>query len=350
METPGKTFWMSPTRALRGANGIVAGARQTGNISWTATRSFVDDFFAPRTDTEQVMATHARTFRFATRFLPTDYRDSTLRLYAFFRTLDDLVDDSPSDPGSRLKVTAEVDAWAEWFHSGRQSPAPRPLMGRDISLICSTYDIPSRTFLDFLDGMRADLHSETPATRADVEHYSYQVASTVGITMAHVFRATGSSAISAATRLGIAMQLTNILRDVGGDLARERVYLPLSLLEKHNLSVEDVRTNWIDGVGPDERLRGAIQEMICWADEHYAAGISGIRLLPEDVRMPILISARLYQRILRQLERNDCDSLRKRAATTGWQKLSETMRAAIDVERPDSGIHSEVKETRVDAR
>lgn len=349
MEVPDKTFKPSPSRIWHGANGFVARARQTGSVSLVAVRSFMGDLMAPRTTTEQVMASHARTFRFATRFLPAKYRDPTINLYAFFRTLDDLVDDSPIDHRSRAVVAGEIEAWDAWFRTGKRGGPPRPALARNIGLISSDHQIPSSIFLDFLEGMRADLNQITPETRDDVEHYSYQVASTVGITMAHVFGATNRNAIDSATRLGIAMQLTNILRDVGGDLDRGRVYLPASLLADHGLSRDDVHVLRECGNGPDERLRGAIREMIGWADEHYAAGIAGIRLLPDDVRMPILVSARLYQRILRQLERNGCDSLRNRAATTGWQKVSEAVRCAVEIERPGTDVYADVEESRADA-
>jgi 15-cis-phytoene synthase len=273
------------------------------------------------------MATHARTFRFATRFLPTEYRQPTIDLYAFFRTLDDLVDESEVDEPNVLAIHRELDDWQLWFERHLKGTSPRVDIGSRLREICVAYSIPTTPFLDFLDGLRSDLHPVLPADRASVERYSYQVASTVGISMAHVFGTTGQAALEAATRLGIAMQLTNILRDVGGDLDRGRIYLPANLLSHHGLSATDVVTQWKETAGPDERLISVIATMIDWADDHYDAGLSGVCMLPQDVRMPILLAGRLYQQILRQLESNNYDSLRTRVATTRWQKIREAYRA-----------------------
>jgi 15-cis-phytoene synthase len=289
------------------------------------------------------MAKHARTFRFATRFLPTEYRQPTLDLYAFFRTLDDLVDESDTDEPTILAIHRELDDWQLWFERHLKGTPPRVDIGSRLREICNAYAIPETLFLDFLEGLRSDLHPVLPADRADVERYSYQVASTVGIAMAHVFGATSHTALDAATRLGIAMQLTNIVRDVGGDLERGRIYLPQNQLLLHGLNATEVITQWKKAEGPDERLISVITTMIEWADDHYDAGLAGVRMLPEDVRMPILIAGRLYQQILRQLESNNCDSLRTRVATSRWQKAREAYRAT----RPYSiGGASNVKDTR----
>jgi 15-cis-phytoene synthase len=305
--------------------------RRGSRFALTTTRAIGSDLFATSSEPRRLMSSHARTFRFATRFLPSEFQDPTIKLYAFFRTLDDLVDESATDLESILAIERELFEWDEWFDCGSTGPAPRLDTGRDLADVCIRYNLPASLFHDFLDGMRADLRPVTPATRDDVEHYSYQVASTVGLAMAHVFGSTSVPALGAATKLGIAMQLTNILRDVGGDIERGRVYLPVELLNRHDLRPEEVVAMWARGTGPDRRLRAAIEEMIGWADEHYREGVDGVQFLPPDVRMPIMVAARLYQAILRRLEQNQLDSLRARAATGSWQKLSEAWWCAMTV-------------------
>lgn len=310
-------------------------AQNASEIAVSAGRSLISDISRVPGESDRIISSHARTFRFATRFLPTAYRDPTIKLYAFFRTIDDLVDESATNSGDEAQICAELDDWETWFRLGFDGAAPRPEIGNELAVICKEHNVPVKLFFDFLDGMRADLQPQTPSTRADVEQYSYSVASTVGIAMAHLFGATSPQAIEAATRLGIAMQLTNILRDVGGDLARQRVYIPRDLLALHGLSPADLSAMMVENRGPDWRLRSAMKTMIGWADEHYAAGIAGIQLLPKDVRMPILVAARLYQQILRQLEANEYDSLRRRAATSGRQKALEACRSALSLCAPD---------------
>jgi 15-cis-phytoene synthase len=324
---------MLPSRLWKGFSGAFVRTRTGAGMMWVAGRSFATDFVTPASEQEEMMAEHARTFRFATRFLPGHYRSATIRLYAFFRSLDDLVDESPDDIHSVEEIRRELSDWEQWFKECCLGTPPRSDIGLPLSSVISEYRIPTGLFLDFLEGLKADLNPVTPSTRADVEQYSYQVASTVGISMAHVFGSTSPPAVEAALKLGIAMQLTNILRDVGGDAARNRVYLPESLLHEHGLAVDDVYDQWRGKQGPDHRLVGVLKDMTAWADEHYSAGIDGIRLLPRDVQMPILVAARLYQLILRKLEANGYDSLRQRAATTGWQKLNEARLCVLSLER-----------------
>lgn len=267
------------------------------------------------------MARHAWTFRFACRFFPPTVRAETIQLYAFFRTIDDLVDESELATVDLASVRSELDDWTAWFTAGLTGVAPRPEIGIPLEQVVRTRGIPVDYFFAFLDGMYADLALPQMRTREDVESYSYQVASSVGLSMTHVFGATGRSAKEAARRLGIAMQLTNILRDVGGDLDRGRLYLPLNLLGRHGLEPGDVERMWHAGQGPNNRLRSALAEMVAWADEYYLFGESGVRLLPREVRLPVLLASRLYQQILRELERTGYDSLRTRVSTSRWRKL-----------------------------
>ena len=336
MAAPTRSIRIPETRVWRGAASAVVQSRSATMMTLMAAQAFAQDAVAASSDSERIMAEHARTFRFATRFLPSDFRDPTIRLYAFFRTLDDLVDESPEDEATRQMISEELDQWRTWMLSGSGGEAPRFELGEHLAHLIERFDIPTSLFVDFLDGLRADMAPQLPETRADVERYSYQVASTVGVSMTYIFGATSHQAIEAATRLGIAMQLTNILRDIGGDIDRSRIYLPKDLLALNGLEPDDIADMRRDGRGPDHRLRAVVQTMVDWADQHYIAGINGIGLLPRDVRLPILIAARLYQQILRQLEHLDYDSLRRRAATGRWQKVQEAYRCALLVPQLDS--------------
>jgi 15-cis-phytoene synthase len=316
--------------ASRSIAGALAISRQFALIGSSATSSLIDDAFAPATASEELMSRHARTFRFASRLLPREFRAPTIRLYEFFRTLDDFVDESSLVDVRTGVVRVEIDAWRDWFRGGMNAEAPRKPLGESVSEVVSSRAIPVDVFLSFLDGLQADIDHKSPLNRDEVERYSYQVASTVGISMAHVFGATRPEALVAAERLGIAMQITNILRDIGGDLARDRLYLPTDLLEANRITKEEIRLLWTNGEGPDERLVAAMREMVGWADEHYRSGLDGVRYLPDDVRMPILVAGRLYQRILRELEAINYDALRSRASTGSLQKLAETTRCLFD--------------------
>jgi 15-cis-phytoene synthase len=276
----------------------------------------------PESAAATLMAHHARTFYFATSFLRESHRSDIIRLYAFFRTLDDLVDERVPGGASDLEIERELEAWSEWFSGDMDGPAPRSVIGADLADVVRAHAIPLVLFEEFLDGLQADLRWSQPETVADLTSYSYRVASTVGIAMTHTFDAASPAALDAARRLGIAMQWTNILRDVGGDLERGRLYLPKSELERHSMSAEDLFTIWRSGNGPDHRLRSLIGQEVARADREYAVGLDGVRLLPEDVRLPIFVAGVLYQRILRALEANDYDSLRTRVSTNRREKIA----------------------------
>jgi phytoene synthase len=271
---------------------------------------------------ERILATHGRTFHFAARFLPPRLRLPIVNLYAFFRTLDDLVDE-PGETCRSQDIRAELDAWRAWFVEGCLRPAPRESLGACLAAIISEYHLPSQLFLDFLDGLTFDLDLRQIQDVRELHRYCYAVAGTVGLAMAHVLGATTPQALDAAKQLGIAMQLTNILRDVGADLAAGRIYLPLEELERFGSSPEHLFQLFKGRRGPDDRFRVLIRAQIALAHRYYTHGSVGIWLLPQECRLPILLAARLYRRILYAIERNQYDVLRWRAATSFSEKLRE---------------------------
>jgi phytoene synthase len=281
-------------------------------------------------DTAQLMARHARTFSFAARFLPAETRRSVFALYAFCRTVDDLVDER--GPGwDAVAVRHELDAWRAWLGSDRNGPGPREPLASDLDKVIERYAIPVDYLTALLDGLESDLERRELQDFPELRLYCYRVASTVGLAMAHVMGATSPAALAAAEEIGIAMQLTNILRDVGRDLASGHVYLPKSELARFDLSTEDLLRLYRNGRGPDGRFRALMHYQIERAHAHYQHGTPGIWLLPPDCRLPILLATRLYRRILAVIEANDYDTLRARAVTSRWTKGREAAIAfAID--------------------
>src|SRR5579884_290610 len=169
---------------------------------------------------EALLATHGRTFHFAARFLPAKHRHQFITLYAFFRTLDDLVDE-PSKSRCIEDIQVELHMWHRWFNEGYAFSAPRPALGERLTAILTEHAIPSGIFLDFLDGLTSDLEPCEMQDFRELHRYCYRVAGTVGLALTHVLGTHSSQALDAAQSLGIAMQLTNILRDVGSDLAAD---------------------------------------------------------------------------------------------------------------------------------
>jgi phytoene synthase len=271
---------------------------------------------------EKVLATHGKTFHFASRFFPAQYRQAVVSLYAFFRTLDDLVDER--DEHWRCDdVQQELDAWRAWFSTGMCSRAPREPLGTTIAVLLNEYRIPVVLFHDFLDGLYSDLEPREFRNFPELYHYCYQVAGTVGLAMASVLGVHSEQARQAAKELGVAMQLTNILRDIGNDLSVGRTYLPCEELERFGSSWDHLHRLYREQRGPDERFRALMAYQIQRARRYYQEGLHGVWLLAPTCRPPILLAGRLYQQILSEIERKQYDVLRNRASTGLFTKIRE---------------------------
>jgi len=257
-----------------------------------------------RTTTRRV----ARTFSLACRLLPRELRDDVYLLYLVFRTLDDLVDEGR--PGAAARVTA-VAAWA--------AGEPR-LRTREVEILDdldSRHRIPRDAFADFCAGMRHDLEGREMRTEADVDVYCYQVAGTVGVVVAAVLGSRDFEvARPAAAALGMAMQRTNILRDVDEDLAEGRVYL-----------ARDTVARFGGSLAPGDR-EGLLRDQIARADRLYERGCAGIPMLLYG-RRAVSAAAGMYREILRQIEREGYGASRGRAVVARPRKLLIAARRGV---------------------
>ncbi len=242
----------------------------------------------------------ARTFALACRLLPRHLRDDVYLLYLVFRTLDDLVDDGEPDAPERV---AAVRAWAE----GR--PGERTREVAILSDLAARHAIPRDALADFCAGMAHDLSGESLASEAELDRYCYCVAGTVGVVMAAILGTTDPVAgRRTAAALGMAMQRTNILRDIDEDLANGRVYLAAQSIERFGGSFAP---------GAREAL---VRDQIARADALYEEGIAGIRLLCHG-RRAVAAAAAMYREILRQIERDGYGRRAGRAVVPQRRKL-----------------------------
>lgn len=294
-----------------------------GQASGASRGSEASSWAQSGTQHEHLLATHGKTFAFAARFFPAGVRQDVISLYAFFRTLDDLVDER-GHGWCRSDVEQELDAWHHWLTPGTASPAPREPLGTIIARLAETYQIPVTLFHDFLEGLRSDLEPVQMHDFLELYRYCYRVAGTVGIAMSYVLGVHTEQARLAAKQLGVAMQLTNILRDLGSDLAVGRSYLPCSELERLGSSPHHLLRLYQAQRGPDERFCSLMRYQIQRARSYYQEGLHGVWLLPSTCRLPVLLAGRLYQQILTEIERSQYDVLRSRASTAWLTKLRET--------------------------
>ncbi len=288
----------------------------------------------------------ARTFWFAARFLPGDRRQAVAGLYTFARAVDDLVDEPPPTH-SPEDVRAALAAWRRWLNRPDALAPPDPYVAAGLRTALVHHGVPPAYLHLLIDGVTSDLDGRAMRSWPDLRTYCVQVASSVGLAMCHLLGAGDDPlARAAAVDLGIAMQLTNILRDIGADLQAGRVYIPSEDLAAHGYSGE--RLAWLaarvhkhGSLEIDEPFRKLMRAQIARARAHYARGLDGVGRLPADYRLAILLAARLYRAILGAIESADYDVFTRRAATSSWHKLAEAIRWSVVLRLPArSGLSS----------
>lgn len=263
---------------------------------------------------ERIVRKHARTFTLASYFLPARKRRAAFAFYAFCREADDIVD---SAGFADKKVVARKLLCHRRDLTEALEACPRGPVFRELLWAVREYSIPAQVMFELLDGVARDLEPETYETWEDLELYCEGVASTVGVMCAHVFGVPGGGrqldiAVGHARTLGVAMQLTNILRDVGEDARNGRCYLPAEELERFSIKREEVlETRTLAG---DPRWNRLMTFEIARARALYEKALPGISMLSEDSQRCAAACAIGYAAILDALEDINYDSVSTRAS------------------------------------
>jgi len=259
----------------------------------------------------RLLRVKARSFYLASLFLPASIRRDVQIVYGFYRTIDDLVDIPP--PGStREDILEALAAWDRALLG--LGPYPEPV-GDALVRVTQRHEIPPAYLRMIVDGARLDLDLRWIETRDELTQYSMLVAGSVGIVMAHILGTPTEDALEAAKSLGVAMQLTNVLRDVGEDLDRGRIYLPRAELERADGALEGLRNRSMTA-----GLRAVMRDLAGYAREHYRRGLSGIPHLEPTARFAVVLAASLYSRILDKIEEQQLDVFQCRAHLTARER------------------------------
>ncbi len=263
---------------------------------------------------------HSRTFYLASSLMPMPKRQAVRALYAFCRQVDDTVDTATdhSFAEPRRQQLLQDNLFAL-----RQRMLYQPVSDEDYLALAwrhaqQRYGIPIQYAEQLVDGVSRDLVQNRYDTFEELSAYAYGVASTVGLMSMHIIGFESEEAIPYAIKLGVALQITNILRDVGGDWRMGRLYLPKEELAQFSLSRGDIA----DGV-VDERWRAFMKFQIERNRTLYREALPGIRMLSSDGRFSIMAAAKLYESILRAIEKNDYDVFRRRASVSSTSKLMQ---------------------------
>lgn len=275
-------------------------------------------------DAAAATAAGSKSFYFATRFFPPDLARAAHAVYWFCRTTDDLVDEAESiDAGRR-----DLDAWERSVRSAFAGATPETPVLRAFFEAVREYSIPAAYPVDLIAGVRMDLERVRYRTFDELRVFCYRVASTVGLMMSKVigFRdpSMETKGLEHAIELGIAMQLTNILRDVGEDLRLGRIYLPAEETDRFGYGERELEAGVIDS-----RFRSLMQFQIDRARAYYALAEPGIGMLDPRGAFSVRLASDVYRGILQAIERNDYDVFSRRAVVPARRKYRMMASALI---------------------
>ncbi len=257
---------------------------------------------------DSITSTNSRTFYMATGLLPVGKSRAMRALYAFCRLSDDIVDCSESNAEQLLS------AWR------RKALTPEPPSSDLVTIAWADarfrYHIPQRYAEQLIDGVGRDLYQKRYHSFQDMVRYAYGVASTVGLMSMHIIGFADERAIPYAVKLGIALQITNILRDIGEDWANGRLYLPMDEMTAFSLSEADLDKGQVH-----EHWRAFMRFQIERNRRLYVEANPGIALLNKDGRFAVAAASDLYRAILSDIETHDYDVFHRRAHVNAWGKI-----------------------------
>lgn len=259
-------------------------------------------------ESRAVLAKHARTFDLAGWFLPPERLDDAAIVYAFCRLVDDAVDEAES--------RAQGDAAVAEIERELRGEAPaRPLVACFGELL-DEWKISRQVALELCTGVRSDAGEVIVGDDAGLLRYCYRVAGTVGLMMCGVIGARDPEALPFALDLGIAMQLTNISRDVAADAQLGRVYLPATRLGAAGTGPAAL----LAGDAPRPAVAAVVLDVLALAERYYASADAGMRFIPWRSRLAILVASRVYRAIGLRLRRRGGDALAGRTVVPAHEK------------------------------
>jgi len=267
---------------------------------------------------EELMRGGSKSFFAASRVLPARVRAPAIALYAFCRVADDAIDlaDDPAAAVERLdqRLDAIYARRPQSFESDRA-----------LAAVVERFDLPRGLLDALIEGFRWDSEGRRYETIGALEDYCARVAGTVGAMMAILMGTRSRTALARACELGVAMQLTNIARDVGEDARNGRLYLPREWLREEGIDPQAwlQQPSFVPGIGR------VVARLLALADTLYQRAEQGIAELPRDCRASIMAARLVYAEIGREVERNGLDSMTRRAVVSTRRKTWLITRAML---------------------
>lgn len=266
----------------------------------------------------RLMRGGSKSFFAASLLLPARVRAPATALYAFCRVADDAVD-TGDDPAAAI---ADLHRRLDAIYAGHPAAIDAD---RAFAPVVAAFGVPRALVEALLEGFAWDASGRRYATLAEVQAYAARVAGTVGAMMALLMGVRDPVALARACELGVAMQLTNIARDVGEDARNGRLYLPGDWLREAGVDPDE----WLAEPRPDPRIGAVVARLLAVADTLYQRSEQGVAMLPRDCRAAIQAARLVYAEIGREVERRALDSVSTRAVVGTSRKLALIARASL---------------------
>lgn len=267
---------------------------------------------------------HGRSFRFATSFMPAAERERVAAVYAWCRYTDDVV-----DRACTTDVDARLDEWLGTSRAAYEGEKTGIDLADQVMAYTREAGVPFTYPAELIAGMRMDLRHRPYNDLRELQLYTWRAAGTVGLWLAELYGVREAWAIDRAAGLGQAMQLTNIIRDVGEDLGRGRLYLPLDRLHAHGLSRVQLEHARETGEPLGDGWLSLLEELMGIAERDYDLATEALPELPVAFRRAVTVAGAVYGGIHDAVRRIDYDTLRRRAVTTKRDKVALGARALM---------------------
>ncbi|RLQ97232.1 phytoene/squalene synthase family protein [Falsibacillus albus] len=259
---------------------------------------------------EGIIRKHSKTFFKAFSLLPREKKNAVWAIYAFCRKVDDIVDEGLYPEKGLLAFEAEFHAFMNHCFS---TDDPLWVALHDVF---SNYHMDRSAFLAMIKGQKMDLEGRRYQDVSSLLDYSYHVASSVGLMLLPVLAPERQDQLKQdAIHLGYAMQITNILRDVGEDLEKGRCYLPAELMDKHHYSMSDLHLHRMNS-----SFIAVWEELAVKAERYYELALSTMHLYPLDSRIPVKGAALLYRAILDQIRISQYEVFKEKQSVSNEEK------------------------------
>ena len=251
------------------------------------------------------------SFYYSFMFLPANRRRAITALYAFCREVDDVVDECQDPQIAATKLVWWRQAVAKLYAGAPDHPVTQALLP-----VLGEFNLPQEQLFEIIDGMEMDLQQTRYLDFKALSLYCYRVASVVGLLAAEIFGSQDRQTQKYAHDLGMAFQLTNIIRDVGEDARRGRVYLPIDELQRFDVPVADILN-----ARQTDNFRRLMEFQIERAEQYYAQAMAALPAIDRKAQRPGLVMAAIYRTLLEEIKRDGCQVLTQRTSLTPLRKL-----------------------------